>query len=168
PGSLKGAHRLRTSYLGEVGFQVSEADFLGPVTFVTPKPGEADLKHFISVAWKPIPGALGIHLMAICPKGRKLLIMWSGGKNAEGLSAGQQFPQMAEVRSLVEKGVYLPGDATSCNIPAGIFEGADNVMLTMTAYGPGQAFDAPGSPAIRVQTRSIGMLSLGKGLPGAR
>ncbi|MCC2672566.1 MAG: hypothetical protein K0Q72_5038, partial [Armatimonadetes bacterium] len=33
--------------------------------------------------------------------------------------------------------------------------------LTMTAYGPGQAFDAPNAPAIRVQTRSIGMLALG-------
>lgn len=168
PGSLKGAHRLRTSYLGDAGFQVTEADFLEPVTFTTPKPGEADLKRSISVAWKAIPGALGLHLLAVCPKGRKLLIMWSAGKNAEGLSAGQQFPQMAEVRSLVEKGVYLPGDATSCNIPAGIFDGADNVMLTMTAYGPGQAFDAPGSPAIRVQTRSIGMLTLGRGLPGGR
>jgi hypothetical protein len=168
-GSLKGPHRLRTSYLGEASFTVdSPVDFLDPVTFSSPKPGKPDLKAFIPVAWKPIPNALGYHLLAIAPKGRKLLIMWSAGKNAEGMVAGgQQFPQMAEVRSLVEKGVYLPGTATSCNIPAGIFEGCDNVMLTMTAYGPGQAFDAPNAPAIRVQTRSVGMMTLGTPrLPG--
>jgi hypothetical protein len=33
----------------------------------------------------------------------------------------------------------------------------------MTAYGPGQALDQPNAPAIRVQTRSLGMLTLGKG-----
>jgi hypothetical protein len=163
PGSLQGEHRLRTSFLGEASFTVAgPVDFLEPVTFNSPKSGKANLKASIPVAWKPIPNALGYHLLAVAPKGRKLLIMWSAGKNAEGMAAGgQQFPQMAEVRSLVEKGVYLPGTATSCNIPIGIFEGCENVMLTMTAYGPGQAFDAPNAPAIRVQTRSIGMLALG-------
>ncbi len=163
-GSLRGDHKLRTSYLGEAGFTVTEpVDFLEPVSFVTPKPGKADLTPSIAVAWKKIPNVLGYHLTAIAPKGKKLLIQWSAGKNSEGMYGGEQFPQMAEVRALVEKGVYLTPDTTSCNIPAGIFEGCDNVMIQMTAYGPGQAFDQPNSPAIRVQTRSTGMLTLGKG-----
>jgi len=61
----------------------------------------------------------------------------------------------------VEKGVYLAPTTTSCNIPAGIFEGSDAVMLHLVAYGPGQAFEPAGAPAIRVQTRSVGMMTLG-------
>ncbi len=168
PGSLQGDHKLRTSYLGDAAFRVSgPVDFLDPVVFTSPKPGSADLKQFIHLSWKPVASVLGYHLTAVAPKGRKLLIMWAGGKTYEGMGAGMQFPQMSEVRALVEKGVYLPPSATSCNIPAGIFEGCQNVMVNMTAYGPGQAFDAPNSPAIRVQTRSIGMLTLGTGFgPG--
>lgn len=165
PGSLKGDHKLRTSFLGDVPFQVSgPVDFLDPVVFETPKPGKADLKQHIPLKWKPIANVLGYHLTAVAPKGRKLLIMWAGGKNGQGVAGGLQFPQMAEVREFVEKGIYLPPTATACNIPAGIFEGCPQVMIQMTAYGPGQAFEAPNSPSVRVQTRSLGMLTLG--LPG--
>lgn len=167
PGSLKGEHKLRTSYLGDAAFRVSDpVDFLDPVVFTSPEPGKADLKGTIHLAWKPIPNVLGYHVMAVCPKGRKLLIMWSAGKNAEGLNGGQQFPQMSEVKELVERGVYLSPTVNACNIPAGIFEGASTAMVTITAYGPGQAFDNPNSPSIRVQTRSTGMLTLGAGLTG--
>ncbi|HTE19944.1 MAG TPA: hypothetical protein VK689_16390 [Armatimonadota bacterium] len=167
PGSLRGEHRLRTSYLGEAGFRVTDpVDFLAPVTFTSPKPGKADLKRSIRLEWKPIPSVLGYHLTALSPKGRKLLIMWSGAKNAEGFNAGLEFPQMAQVRAFVEQGLFLPPTATSCNIPAGIFDGCENVIVNMTAYGPGQAFDAPNAPAIRVQTRSVGMLTLGLGAGG--
>jgi len=167
PGSLKGEHKLRTSYLGDAAFRVSDpVDFLDPVVFTSPEPGKADLKGSIRLAWKPIPNVLGYHVMAVCPKGRKLLIMWSAGKNAEGLNGGQQFPQMSEVKELVERGVYLAPTVNACNIPAGIFEGATNAMVTITAYGPGQAFDNPNSPSIRVQTRSMGMLTLGAGFAG--
>lgn len=167
PGSLKGEHKLRTSYLGDAAFRVTDpVDFLDPVVFTSPEPGKADLKRSIRLSWKPIPNALGYHVMAVCPKGRKLLIMWSAGKNAEGLNGGQQFPQMSEVKELVARGVYLAPDVNACNIPAGIFEGATNAMVTLTAYGPGQAFENPNSPSIRVQTRSMGMLSLVSPFPG--
>jgi hypothetical protein len=103
-GSLRGDHKLRTSYLGEASFTVTDPiDFLEPVTFTTPTPGKADLKPSIAVAWKKIPNALGYHLTAISPKGKKLLIQWSAGKNVEGMNAAGQFPQMAEVRALAEK-----------------------------------------------------------------
>jgi hypothetical protein len=68
---------------------------------------------------------------------------------------------MAEVRQYVERRLFLPGSATSCAIPAGAFEGCEMAMVQLTAYGPGQAFELPGQPNIRVQTRSLGTLMLG-------
>jgi len=162
-GSLRGEHTLRTSYAGQAAFRVTEpVDFLDPVMFSTPSAQKPpDLKRPIPVAWKAIPNALGYQLYAMAPRGQKLLVMWSGGDFSAPTAAGGEFPQMAEVRQMVEKGVYLAPTTTSCNIPAGIFEGSDAVMLHLVAYGPGQAFEPAGAPAIRVQTRSVGMMTLG-------
>lgn len=162
PGSLKGAHTLRTSYLGSAPFTVTEADFLEPVVF-TSGGGEKkpDFKKAMPLAWKPIPTCIGIHLTAFGLRGRRTMVMWNGGDTNEGgLSLGE-FPQMVEVRQYVERRLFLTGGTTACTIPAAAFEGCQFAMVQLTAYGPGQAFDVPGQPSIRVQTRSTGSLTLG-------
>lgn len=164
PGSLHGGYTLRTSYLGQAPFTVADpVDFLDPVVFTSPAVGKngADLKRSVPLAWKAIPNALGYQLFAVAPKGEKTLIMWTAGPNSSGMSGAPAFPSMAEVKELVAKGMFLPGNTSSCSIPAGVFEGTRGAMAHMVAFGPGQAFEAPGSPNIRVQTRSVGMLTLG-------
>lgn len=163
PGSLKGSYTLRTTYLGDAPFAVSDpVDFLEGVTFTSPMPGKKgpDLKRAIPVAWKPIPNVLGYSLFATAIKGEKLMIMWAAGQNSGGMTGMSGFPSMAEVRELVQKGIFLPPTTNACAIPAGIFEGAQGAMVHMTAFGPGQAFEAPNMPNIRVQTKSTGMLPL--------
>ena len=161
-GSLKGGYTLKTSYLGQAPFTVTQADFLDAVVFTSPGK-DINLKRAIPLAWKPIPTALGLHLFAVAMKDSKTLIMWSAGPNSGGTAAAPSFPSMAEVKEMVEKGVFLRPEVGTCSIPAGIFDGTQAAMLQMIAYGPGQAFESPNAPNIRVQTRSMGMLPLGAG-----
>jgi hypothetical protein len=161
PGSLQGEHTLKTTYLGNTSFRVTApVDFLEPVVFQSPESGQKpDLKQHIPISWKPIPNALGYVAMAIAMKGRTTSIIWTSANDPDA-GVHMDFPDMAQVRQMVEKGQALAPNVTSCNVPAGIFEGCDAVSITVTAYGPGQAFETPGQPAVRVQTRALGMVTL--------
>ncbi|MBI3912455.1 MAG: hypothetical protein HY320_16160 [Armatimonadetes bacterium] len=158
--SLKGEHTLRSNYTGQVSFTLAPpVDFLEPVVFTSPAAGKKpDLKRTILLSWKPIPNALGYQAWVMAPKGRKAVVLWSAGQMEGGGMA--EFPSVAEIRQMVDKGLCLPPTKTACNIPAGIFDGCEAVNIQVVAYGPGQAFEAQ-TPAVRVQTRSLGILALG-------
>jgi hypothetical protein len=41
---------------------------------------------------------------------------------------------------LIKKSVLLPPEVVRCTIPAGVFDGVDALMITVTAYGPDSEF----------------------------
>jgi len=70
------------------------------------------------------------------------------------------FLQMAEVREFVKQTVFMSGDRTKVNVPAGIFENCDMAMFNMVGYGPGAALDKA-QPIPRIQTKTSLRITLG-------
>lgn len=162
--SIRGDHTLRTNYAGEARFTVTPpVDFLEPVTFTSPDARRPiDLKRAIPLAWRRVANALGYQLLAVGMRGRNTLILWTAAPPEQHLAIQEEFPETAVVREAVAKGALLRPETTACSVPAGIFDGCEPVMVLLTAFGPGQAFEGSG-PAVRVQTRSLGQLTIGQG-----
>ena len=70
------------------------------------------------------------------------------------------FLQMSEVKDYVSQKVFMPGDQTSADVPAGIFANADFTMFNMVGYGPGAALDKA-QPLPRIQTKTTMQIMLG-------
>ena len=70
------------------------------------------------------------------------------------------FLQMAQVRDFVAKTMFMAGDRTSVDVPAGIFQNADFAMCNMAGYGPGAAL-ATAQPLPRIQTKTTLLIMLG-------
>ena len=159
PGAaLPGKYALHGNYVKAVNFEVpSNVNFLDPVTVT---PGEQNLEKAVTFSWKPVPGAIGYIAMATGMRGKTTMIMWTSSETENGFDQG--YAPTSEIKALVEKGIYLPASKTECIIPAGIFKGCQFVSLQVVAYGPSFT-QATTVPSVRVQTRSIGTLTLGLG-----
>lgn len=161
--SLVGKYSLTTSYTGNVEIEApSNVDFLAPYEYTSPNlEQKIDLKKSMKFAWKAIPNALGQYASITAMEGKNTLIIWSSSEvYNDGLMNEMGFLQMAEVRNYVGQTVFMPGDRTNVNVPAGIFQNADFVMMNMVGYGPGAALEKA-QPLPRIQTKSTAMLLLG-------
>ncbi|MGC8862725.1 MAG: hypothetical protein ACP5R5_08110 [Armatimonadota bacterium] len=167
--SLVGRYELVTNYTGGVAIEApSNVDFLAPFDLTSPNTDEPlALDKSIQLAWKQIPNALGIYVSVVGMEGKSTIVMWNCSETeADTAGLNWDYMQMAEVRDLVQKGVMLKGEATSCSIPAGIFKDCSTAFLTMIAYGPGAALDKT-NPLPRIQTKStFSMPLVTKGVPG--
>ncbi|MCB8932340.1 MAG: hypothetical protein M9921_08750 [Fimbriimonadaceae bacterium] len=161
--SLVGKYSLTTSYTGNVEIEApADVDFLAGIQMSSPNlDKKIDLKKAIKFKWDPIEHALGLNASIIGMEGKNTLIIWSSSEVfAEGLMGDMGYLQMAEVRDYVEKTMFMAGDRTSVDVPAGIFQNADMAMCTMAGYGPGAAL-AKAQPLPRIQTKTTLQLMLG-------
>ncbi len=154
--SLNGKYSLETNYTGNVEIEApEEVEFLDGFDLSSPDLSKSpDLTKPIDLTWKKIPNALGLSAQIIGMEGRDTLIIWSSSEVYDNaLSADRGFMQMADVRALVEKTVFMKGDDTNATVPIGIFKDCDTVHLTMAGYGHGAAL-AKAQPLPRIQTKS--------------
>lgn len=161
--SLTGKYSLSTTYTGNVEIEApSNVEFLPGIQMSSPNLDQKiDLKKFMPFKWGQITNALGQYASIIGMEGKNTLIIWSSSEVfADSLMGDMGFMQMADVRDMVSKTIFMAGDRTSVNVPAGIFVNSDIVMMNMTAYGPGAALDKA-QPLPRIQTKSTLMLMLG-------
>ena len=161
--SLVGKYALNTTYCGNVEIEApSNVEFLDPIEITGPDINKRiDLKKSIALQWKSIPNLLGQHASIMAMEGKTTMIIWlSSEVLAEEIMGDQGFMQMAEVREKVEKNIFMAGDRTSVNVPAGIFQNADFAMMQMAGYGPGAALEKA-QPLPRIQTKTSLMLMLG-------
>jgi hypothetical protein len=158
--ALPGKYALRSSYVSGVTFDVpAGVSFLEPLALSGPK--EPDPSKAIPLSWKPVPGAVGYVAFAMAQRGKNAMVMWtSAERDTEEWHTDFTFADRA--KELTAAGHWLPADRTACTIPAAAFSGCESVSVQVYAFGP--SFAQPGStPAVRVQTRSIGMLILTAG-----
>lgn len=161
--SLFGTFALSTNYTGNVSIDAPKnVDFLAPYDLSSPSlDAPIDLTSFIPLKWSPISNLVGQVASAFGMEGKNTIIIWSSSEvYVERMMADSGFMQMAEVKALVDKTEFMPGDATSCTIPAGIFKDTDMAMGTLAGYGNGTALDNV-QPIPRIQTKTTMTLMFG-------
>lgn len=136
--SAPGNYNLLTNYTGNTTFSLaSNQDFLPAMELVSPKKN-IDLAKFIAIEWKPVAGAVGYRIQAFASKNENEMITWNSGKNSEfamGLNIDSGAITTQQMDKYIKDGQIISPDVTFCNIPAGIFEGTEGAMLTITVYG---------------------------------
>jgi hypothetical protein len=173
--SIVGEQFVHGSATPDIRFTIGERqDFLAPFEAAArgASPGP------FTVAWKPIPNAQGYFLQAMGHReSTGELIVWSSSELQDpGWGLMTYLPNDFLRRMIAEK-VVLPATATSCAIPAGVFDGVDGAMVQTIAYGEELDLVHPPRPAdpkvpweqvwtARVRVKSTGMVPLGMGEDG--
>jgi hypothetical protein len=168
--SLAGTFNLETNYTGNVSIDApAGVDFLPGIEMTSPDLGQKiDFSGPINFQWNALPNAIGQFATIVGIQDKHTIIIWSSSEvYVDQLMADMGYMQMSEVKDSVSKKIFLPGDATSMTVPAGIFADADGSFMTMVAYGPGNAKDTA-QPIPRIQTKSTLMLLLGGKKGGPR
>ncbi|MCC7435592.1 MAG: hypothetical protein IT363_12975 [Methanoregulaceae archaeon] len=161
--SLVGTYTLTTNYCGNVAIDAPQnVNFLAPYEITAPDlEKKVDLTKALKFQWKSIPYSLGQSASIVAMEGKNTLIMWSSSEVfVEGLMGDMGFLQMSEVRDFVERTIFMAGERTAVDVPAGIFKEADFVMMNMVGYGPGAALDKA-QPLPRIQAKSTLSIMLG-------
>lgn len=161
--SLVGKYALTTSYTGNVEIEApANVEFLAPILMSAPNlDNKVDLKKSMGFRWNAIPNALGLNAFIMGMEGKSTMTLWSSSEvYVEGIMGDTDFLQMAEVRQRVAQTEFMAGDRTSVDVPNGIFENADFVMMTMAGFGPGAALETA-QPLPRIQTKTTLMIMLG-------
>ncbi len=167
--SLVGNYALTTNYTGNIEIEAPEdVEFLAPIELSSPDTSEApDLEEALLLEWAEIPHALGIHAGIVGMEGRNTLVLWSSSEtlDEDSMLPDMDYLEMAQVRAFVASGMMMPGDATECTAPEGIFAECTMPMLTMVGYGPGASLPE-GQPLPRVQTKTTLGMQLGSMMAG--
>lgn len=141
PAGLKGAG----DYLCNTGGAASLSGFLPPLKVTLPeqvKPAEG-----FTLTWEAVPGARGYLVsgygmnMADGEEGdtRKMTtISWFSTLEQPPLRIRGGYRQETTIADDLEKGVLLPGETTSCQVPAGVFK--DIMMLRLKVEAVGSDF----------------------------
>lgn len=162
--ALPGTYSLETNYVGNVSIDApSNVDFLAPITMTSPDLGKRpNLADALAFQWNQIPNCLGQYATAFgMEQDSNTLILWSSAENyADAIMNDNGFLQMAEVQDMVQKHIFMDGNATNVTVPAGIFKAADFSMFNMVGYGPGTARDGV-TPVPRIQTKTTFTCMLG-------
>ncbi|MCP9833525.1 MULTISPECIES: hypothetical protein [unclassified Cyanobium] len=164
--SLVGSHVVASNYAPEIRFQVeSSHDFLAPVTLTTTTAGGSQ-----RLSWQAVPTALGYQAMAT-GLGRQEgdIIMWTSSEAPWSDSSVPGELRAPAAARLVQRGVLLAPERTTCSVSAQAMAAMRMAMLTFTAYGDTLLLNsAKGAPSWRLslERRSTAMRPLGEGLEG--
>jgi hypothetical protein len=157
--SLLGAHVVKGNYSPDISFTLAQAqDFMAPIQVTG---NTRDAAGAVPLQWQAIPGAKGI-IASVMGSGGKdadggaIIVIWTSAQSQmgwTGLAADYLTPHDEE--RLVASKILLPGEATSCTVPAEVASpaGAQNtsmgqggLLYTMTAYGGEANFAYPPRP----------------------
>ena len=141
--SLKGDHLVTGNYLPDIKFNVAQHDFLPPLSV---KIDGGDLMASLPLSWQTVRGAIGYFAYATASNSaKKETIIWtSSSKPCMGMMMHEH---SSDVKKWVGEGIILGPDKTACNIPAGIFAGAEGTMVMMAAWGEDYWISYPPKPA---------------------
>lgn len=133
----------------------------------------------IAVNWQPVDRARAYFLSGMGMKSERELVVWSSSEEAGAGGELLNYLTGGDIDKWLKQRVLLPGTATDCMVPKGIFAGSGDAqgmggmgMLTMIAYGPETNIAWPPKPAdpkqpwnpewnVRVRTKSTATALLG-------
>lgn len=162
--SLVGNHVVASNYAPEIRFPVGTAhDFLAPVKLTSTPTGGAQ-----RLSWPAIPTTLGYQATAT-GMGRQEgdIVMWTSSELPMADSGVPEALRAPEAARLVQRGVLLAPERTTCAVSAQAMAAMGAAMVTFTAYGDTLLLSSPqGSPAWRLslERRSTATRLLGEGM----
>ena len=114
--------------------------FLGPIKVTQPEAlSEVELPAGIDVEWEPVDGARGYILHATAMSGQAqdmTTIQWVSTLNEPPERVRSDYTVGTTIQDDLDNGILLPGDTTSCRVPADVFPAEPSMfMLTVTAVG---------------------------------
>lgn len=119
--------------------------FLPPLQMISPDMSQLAPAQGITVQWEPIAGARGYLVSAVGTNMdgdedamKMTIISWYSTINEPPMRIRGGYQQETTIADDLRDGVLLPGDTTSCVVPAGIFD--DIMMLTITVEAIGNDF----------------------------
>lgn len=132
--SAAGEYKLTTNYCGGTTVTLdAEQDFLAPLEVVGMD--KTDLAAPIKVAWKPVPNAVAYLVNAYCATDKET-VTWTSSADPDSPTDLNTRPvSKDDLSKYLDSKVLLPPSATSCTVPAGIFNGMGTPMLVVTAFG---------------------------------
>jgi hypothetical protein len=165
--ALPGTFIVKTNYTGVGLLSVPpDVNFLDKIALTSPDLSRRpDLTQGLPLAWNQIPGLLGMYAIAVGMEGNNTAVIWSSSE-VEAFPFFDNFLEMAQVRKFVEDQVFMAGDRSACDIPAGIFANADMATLRLVGWGKGAARDNS-QPLPRLQTKTTLNVLLGGKLVAA-
>ncbi|MEO0062720.1 MAG: hypothetical protein RLZZ08_1280 [Pseudomonadota bacterium] len=146
--SLRGAHRVASTYAPEINFTLTD-DFMPPLS-----PTTASLaSNAIALSWNGLPTATGYYAWAMGAKadGRGQptdMVWWSSSATQQFGGPLADWLAPSTVARLVTAKTVMPPTQTSCTIPAEVKAAAgEMLMTTLYGYGPQADFAFPPRPA---------------------
>lgn len=145
-GSLVGDHVVRGNYTPDIRFTLGrQHDFLAPVRLTA---SEAAGSGAVPLAWAPVPGARAWVATSVGAAENGDVVMWSSSeREAMPMALAYGHLSDADLTRLVRERVLLPGDASSCTVPAEVASAGQGAMLTVAAFGGEANFSHPARPA---------------------
>lgn len=148
-GSLAGAHTVKGNYSPQIDFTLSQAqDFMDPIDVT----GNAtDATGATRLTWTAIPGAKGIVATAMGggqQNGETVMVMWTSAQVQTGwMGMAPDYLTPNDIDRLLGNKALLPGETTTCTVPAEVGQNVQGAIYGITAYGGEANFSYPPRPA---------------------
>ncbi|MFT4074010.1 MAG: hypothetical protein QM647_00665 [Asticcacaulis sp.] len=148
-GSLAGAHTVKGNYSPQIDFTLSQAqDFMDPIDVTG---NTTDASGATRLTWAAIPGAKGIVATAVGggqQNGETVAVMWTSAQIQTGwMGAAPGYLTPNDIDQLLASKALLPGEATTCTVPAEVGQNVQGAIYGITAYGGETNFVYPPRPA---------------------
>ena len=156
PANVKG----QGNYVCNTGGTATLDGFLPPLDVTEPALEKVNPNAGFTLKWSPVPGARGylIAIMAMKNQGddnhtKMNMTSWYSTLGEPPMRVRGAYTPATTIADDLKDGILLPGDTTSCKVPAGMFgDGYD--MLVVKAEAIGNDFYSPASPTVYGVIRS--------------
>lgn len=173
--SLLGAHTIKGNYSPQINFTLDKSeDFMAPVNVT----GNArDAEGAVVLTWDAIPASKGWFATAM-GGGDDTVVMWTSAQIQTSLMGiAPDYLTGDDIARLLSQKVLMPGDATTCAVPAEVVAAGQGQFFGLTAYGGETNFSYPPRPedpkvawniqwTTKVRYRSTTGGILGQPMPG--
>ena len=130
--SAKGEYKFKTGFAADTAVNVN-SDFMPPLEITNLKE-TYDPQKPVEIKWKGTEGADG-YIVTATGSNADGIIIWSSGAEGSYLLGVQNSLVTAGVINKYKSTWLMPKGTNSCTIPQGIFNGAKNAIVTVTAFG---------------------------------
>ncbi len=143
--SLVGAHTIKANYAPQIDFTLDQSqDFLPPINVTN---NQKSASGAVPLAWSPVTGSKGFIVTAI-GGGQDTVVMWTSAQvQTAWMGFAPDYLTANDVNKLQAAKALLPGDTTTCTVPAEVVGAAQGLIYGITAYGGETNMSYPPRPS---------------------
>ncbi len=143
--SLVGAHLIKANYSPDINFTLDASqDFMPPIEVTG---NTKDAAGAVPLAWTAMPRSKGFIVTAV-GGAQDVVVMWTSAQQQTAwMGFSPQYLTAHDVDTLTAHKALLPGDATTCTVPAEVTGAAQGLLYGITAYGGDTSIAYPPRPS---------------------